>query len=1053
MRTQKKYEKVLRKLVFLIVGLSFLCIGNSLFAQQSGFMVSGVVSDASQASLPGVNIVVVGQQTGAITDMDGKYQIKVPGIGSKLNFSYIGFASQEVTIKGKKQVNVTLVEDSKGLNEVVVVGYGSMKRGDLTGSVAKVEMNELVKAPVTGFDQAFAGRIAGVQVLSTEGQPGAEAEIVIRGANSLTQDNSPLYVIDGFPTESSFSNAVDPADIESIEVLKDASATAIYGARGANGVIIITTKKGKAGATEISYDGYYGFQNVSNKMDMMDGYDFVRLQGELLSESKLISLYFKDSGVIDYDKYRNTGVDFQDYVFRTAPIQNHRVSLRGGNDRTKYSLSGSFMNQEGIIINSGFTRAQGRVALDQQVYPWLKIGMNASYSATKKYGASPSQSEYSGTRNLMQNVWAYRPVFGSSNGDILDDMFDPDVDTSNDYRVNPIISAKNELRENFETNLISNAYIEISLPANLVWKSTAGYVKKSIRKDTYNNSETRDGNPVSSKLGVNGTVGYSETSTWLNENTLSFKKKIKRFHNIDALGGFTMQKGASISNSISMQMLPNESLGMSGLDEGDFNKMSASRSDWSLTSFLGRLNYNYNYKYYATASFRTDGSSKFSKGNKWGYFPSASLMWRFSKEKFMTKQNLVEDAKIRVSWGATGNNRVGPFDYYSQLVSSPIFKYYFGNEPVKGTAISKFGNPNLKWETTYQTNLGLDLVLFKGRINLTADYYWKKTNDLLLNAQMPGSTGFTSVYKNIGSISNRGLELSVKTLNIQTRNFSWSSDFNITFNRSKLLGLTENQNSLSIGVSSLDNNWSNIPAYIARVGDPLGMMYGYIYEGTYKYDDFDKKGNNYILKSTVPYIGDDKSAIQPGDMKYRDINNDGIIDDNDRTIIGRGAPVHIGGFNNTFTYKNFDLSLFFQWSYGNDILNANRYMFELGNKTTQNMYAKYCGRWTSDNPMSNIPRVRATGGTVYSDYVVEDGSYLRLKNVTLGYNFPKKYIQKLYLSRLRLYVTAQNLITFTGYSGMDPEVSVRNSALTPGFDFSAYPRARTFTFGINLTLK
>ena len=306
MRTQKKYEKVLRKLVFLIVGLSFLCIGNSLFAQQSGFMVSGVVSDASQAPLPGVNIVVVGQQTGAITDMDGKYQIKVPGIGSKLNFSYIGFASQEVTIKGKKQVNVTLVEDSKGLNEVVVVGYGSMKRGDLTGSVAKVEMNELVKAPVTGFDQAFAGRITGVQVLSTEGQPGAEAEIVIRGANSLTQDNSPLYVIDGFPTESSFSNAVDPADIESIEVLKDASATAIYGARGANGVIIITTKKGKAGATEISYDGYYGFQNVSNKMDMMDGYDFVRLQGELLSESKLISLYFKDSGVIDYDKYRNT---------------------------------------------------------------------------------------------------------------------------------------------------------------------------------------------------------------------------------------------------------------------------------------------------------------------------------------------------------------------------------------------------------------------------------------------------------------------------------------------------------------------------------------------------------------------------------------------------------------------------------------------------------------------------------------------------------------------------------------------------------------------------
>lgn len=1026
---------------------------------QSAKQITGIVSDEQGAPLIGVNIILKDTKVGTITGVDGSFTINVPGTVKNpiLVVSYLGFTTNETVVGNRTRLLIVLKEDSKGLDEVVVIGYGTTTKRDLTGSVAKADTEEMLKAPVLSFDQAFAGRVAGVSVLSKEGQPGTDAEIVIRGTNSLTQDNSPLYVIDGFPIETSLSSVVDPGDIESIEVLKDASATAIYGARGANGVIIVTTKKGKEGAPVISYDGFYGMQDVTKRMALLDPADFVRLQREFYSESSLISRYFASTGVIDYEKYRGKGFDLQDYMFVQAPTQSHRFNMRGGTAVTKHSTSISYSDQTGVLLNSAFQRIQARTSIDHEIKRWLKMGFTASYSSSKRTGASPSQIGSTSASNfLLQNVWAYRPVTGREDlevDDFLDEMYDPEVDISNDYRFNPILSAKNELRERFNADLISNAFAELIFSKQLKLRSTFGYVSRSQRVDQFNNSRTRSGNPRRSIIGMNGSVDYSDNTSWSNENILSYKNRFARKHNVDAIAGFTMQEGSSSRNLIRMQFVSNESLALSGLDEGAFTSMTAIRSSWALMSYLGRFNYNYDFKYYFTASIRADGSSKFPVDNRWGIFPSASLMWRFTKEPFMKNLTFMEDGKFRISWGVTGNNRVADFASYPQITSHPHFKYYFGTEEVKGSAIAALGNSNLKWEETTQTNVGFDFGLFDGMFNIVADYYYKTTDDLLLNAEMPGSTGYGDirVFKNIGKISNEGLELTLTSRNINKKNFKWTTDFNISWNQTKVLALAENQNVINHSIN-WEHTYSDLTAYIARLNEPLSQIYGFIYDGTYKNEDFDIMGSVYSLKPGVPYMGV-ASATQPGDMKYRDINGDGVINEFDRTVIGRGTPIHTGGINNTFKIKDFDFSFFLQWSYGNDILNANRLIFMNAQRNTTNMFADYVNRFSAENPTSDIPRARANNTKVYSTYAVEDGSFLRLQNITLGYELPKDLAAKLYMSKFRVYATAQNLFTLTNYSGMDPEVSVSHSALSQGFDFSAYPRARTISVGVNLILK
>lgn len=1034
-------------------------------------LVRGTVVDQTGESVIGASIQVKGTTQGTITDIDGKFSLGVPDKKSVIVVSFIGYATKELQVDTSKPMSIVLEEDTKVLDEVVVVGYQEVRKKDLTGSVAKADMNELLNTPVGSFDQTLGGRIAGVNVSSSEGTPGGTMNIVIRGNNSLTQDNSPLYVIDGFPVEdAAIASTINPSDIESLDILKDASATAIYGARGANGVVIITTKKGKVGKAQITYDGSVTMHHVTRTIPMMDAYEFVKLQAETYPASIANST---GGYLMEYqgkqwtlDDYRGIfQYDWQDEILRTALQHNHNIRLTGGTEGVRYNASVSYYNQDGILLNSGYERFQARantvIKRDK-----LDINLTTNYSRSIQTGSTPSETSYSGMNNLFYSVWGYRPVTYPNKlmESLLNDVMDEAIDSSNDYRFNPIRSLKEEYRKYYINNLQLNGYVSYEFIKGLKLKVSGGYTYDARKNDQFNNSNTRYGGPTSTDK-VNAQIIRNERLTWLNENTLTYQTNIKKKHFFNSLVGITFQNSDYEYYSLKSTHIPNESLGMAGMADGTLSSSSSLKSSWSMMSYLARLNYNYKSKYYATASFRADGSSKFSKKHRYGYFPSGSLAWNFMEEEFMAPiKKVVGAGKLRVSWGLTGNNRIGEYDYYALLQmlkekqgdyisngSIPSGVYPFDNDMSSvGMVPVSLPNEDLKWETTEQWNVGLDLSFFNERLNFTADVYRKTTRDLLLEASLPLVSGYYSATKNIGKVRNDGLELSLSTVNVQTKDFTWTSDFNIAFNKNEVLELAENQLSLTTA-ARFDQNYNSQPSYIAKVGLPMGMMYGYIYEGTYKYDDFVKSGNSYTLKDNVPYFSSEANT-QPGMPKYKDVNGDGIIDTNDRTIIGRGLPIHTGGFTNSFTYKGFDLSVFFQWSYGNDIMNANRLFFEnAGGKKDLNQFASYANRWTPENPESDIPAAtKSASNNVISSRIIEDGSYLRLKTVTLGYTFPKALIAKAKLSNARVYVAAQNLWTWTSYSGYDPEVSVRNSALTPGLDFSSYPRAFTLSFGVNL---
>lgn len=1055
-KNQNKFQKKSFVSVFKVMITAILLLAIPVVINAQNKLITGNVTDDHNGTLPGVTVTVAGTQTGTLTDGDGKYSIKVKGT-DKLVFSFMGYESTTIPVSNKSVINVSLKSSTTGLEEVVVVGYGTQKRKDITGSVSNVAVSELQMAPVRSFEEALAGRAAGVQVTSSDGQPGASTNIVIRGNNSVTQNNSPLYVIDGFLIENPDNNVINPNDVESINILKDASATAIYGARGANGVIVITTKKGKKGAPVFNFDTSYGFQDNLKTIDLMNPYEFVKYQIELdptpVSASGYKSpteIYLTDGKTLDYYKTVE-GTDWQKKVTETAPIKNYNLSIRGGNENTKYSFSGSMTDQDGIIINSNYKRYQGRLVVDQNLSKKIKIGINTNYSHLEQSGASPSQSTNSATTNIMVSVWGSRPVY---NGEISEDQLqDPDVNPANDYRVNPYLNLQNLYRLRTTKNLNSNAYLEYIILPELKLRMSSGIIENRVESDLFNNSKTQYGYPGSVN-GINGSIQYSQYSNWLNENTLTWNKKFNKKHTINAVGGFTLQKQTSKTYGTSANLIPadKEDLGIDGLQYGTQLRVDTFQSLWSMASFLARVNYNYASKYYFTVSMRADGSSKFPTENHWGYFPSAALSWTFKNEKFLKKSKILSDGKIRTSYGKTGNNRVGDFDYLTTYYNPIGNSYVFNNEYVSGTVATNLGNSKLKWETTEQTDIGLDLGFFKQRITLAIDAYRKKTTDLLLRANLPISSGFSTALKNIGQIQNQGLEFTLDTKNIETKNFSWTSSFNISFNESKVLALNDNQMNLQSSIP-WDNIWQNVPGYIAKVGSPLGEMYGYISDGTYKYDDFNNNNGVYTLKPEITTNGNTRANIQPGDVKYKDLNGDGVVNSSDYTVIGHGLPKNTGGFSNNFRYKGFDLNVFFQWSYGNDILNANRILFEGNTKNLSyfNQFASYENRWTPENPNSDIFRSKGFFGGGYSSQFVEDGSYLRLKTVSFGYNLDTKFLRKIHLKSMRVYCSGQNLATWTKYSGGDPEVNTYNSALTSGFDFSAYPRARVVSFGTNIT--
>ena len=1065
----------MQKLLSLISAFVMLFCATDAFAQ--GVTVTGRVIDATGEPLIAVTVYEDGNTAnGTMTDIDGNYTLNVSSAKATIVYSCLGFAEVKETVGLRKTINVTLAEEQLSIDaaEVVSVGYGSVTRRDLTGSISKVDMGELMKAPVTNFDQALTGKVAGVVVTTSDGALGAEANITIRGNNSLTQSSAPLYIIDGLPTESSMATALNSADIESIDILKDASATAIYGARGANGVIVITTKQGSEGKPKVNFSSSWTVSHIANKAELMNGYEFVELQNEIFALSGNTNSYLKPSehdqasGITTYDleDYRDESRwnDWQDNIYRTSISQNYNISIAGGSKEAgnRYNVSMSVVDQDGIIVKSNFQRYQGKVNFQQKLGKNVTFDFMANYSRQITNGVTPTNAQQSSSATgwLIYSVWGYRPVKPKSKwseeGDMVDEMLDADVASSNDYRFNPAMTVRNEYRKTIVDYLNASAGLTWDITEDLKLKVTGGYTMNKRRREEFNGTQTYTGYEGSpSGKGINGGIYWNDKMSWVNDNTLTYTKRFNRKHNFNFLAGFTLSGEKFDYKGTYATQMTTEALGLNGLHTGSYQTVTPWQYDWTMMSGFFRVNYNFKYKYYLTASFRADGSSKFPSSNRWGYFPSAGFSWNINREDWLKDKTWLSNAKFRASWGLTGNNRTTtPYDYYSQIATLPgnpdSYDYVFGGNIVSGYYPSNMSNDNLKWETTEQFNVGLDFSAFESRIKLTFDWYLKNTRDLLLQATIPASSGYTSAMLNVGSMQNKGYEVTLDLVPVQKKNFSWNMNFNIAINRNKVTALTNDQLSLLRSVS-WDQRFNAQYPYITQVGKPSGMMYGFIYEGTYKLDDFNSGTS---LKDGVPYmtsVGQDK--VRPGDPKYRDINHDGLIDDNDRTIIGCGQPLHTGGFGNTFNFYGFDLNIFFSWSYGNDVINANRLYFENGSITNTNQLKSYKDRWTVNNPDSDIPRVGADIASmfVYSSRVVEDASFLRLRNVTLGYTLPRKVLRKMNFDTMRFYISGENLWTLTNYSGPDPEVSTRNSVLTPGFDWSAYPRALGVTAGLSFT--
>ena len=1053
---------------WLLLSLIFCFIPNLLFSQNKVSVISGKVSDAEgNKPLSNVSVFLKGGTKGTLTDPKGQFTLQAKP-EDVLVFSSSGFETLEMVVGKAHNFNVTMTSKTAVLNDVLVIGYGTVRKRDLTGSVGQVNMKDMDKAPVIDLGQALEGRLAGVRVNAIDGQPGSTSNIVIRGSSSLTNSTSPLFVIDGFPLEDFNPNTLNFDDIESITVLKDASSTSVYGARASNGVIIIQTKRGKPGKPVITFSNTMGFQTDLKKMDLMSPYQFLKYQLELdpppytytaAYYPTLSPIASIDSFKIALEGYKNApGIYMQDYILQKGSYRTHSLSLRGGNEQTKYSITGSLFDQKGVIINTGLKRATGRFTLDHTVNNKIKLGINADYTNTQRYGEmlnSDVLSSSTPTSYILSRAWMYRPILPpNSTGNLLTDLTDPAAIAAGgtgDPRLNPYSEMQNQYSWDYANIVNASGYLSFEPIKGLILKSIAGIRNNQVRQERFYDTLTAQGaNVPTNTNGVNGYLKNIQTVYWFNTNTLNYNKEFKGGHSLNVLALFELNQTRSFTNGYGGNHLPDPGLGINGLYETTSpTNLSSTPSKNELESYAGRIDYNYKSLYLLTASIRADGSSKFPQ-NPWGYFPSAAVAWNLGNETFIKdKVHQISTAKIRASYGATGNNRVADYATFDQIsLNTNYYGYSWNNQtPVVGLN-TRIGNKGLVWEKTTTTNIGLDLGLFKDRILLQADWYNRYTSNLLLNASLPASTGYTSITENIGSLSNRGLEFMLNTINIASKNFTWKSSFNISFNKNIVESLTQGATSLNSNVSYV-SQFSN-PLYSARIGQSTGMMIGQIWDGNYQVSDFNNPAPGvYILKPEVTTNGSPRSSIQPGDIKYRDLNGDGVVNNNDIAVIGRGLPIHTGGFSNNFSYKRLSLNIFFQWSYGNNIINANRLLLE-GNSNGYhliNQFASYSNRWSFDNPTNQNYRTRGQGSASYwSSRVVEDGSYLRLKTLSFNYSVPNTIVKALDVKSLNLSISGQNLLTWTKYSGLDPEVSTRDNTLTPGYDFSSYPQSRTIVF-------
>ena len=1038
-------------LSWLVLLLSLLPV---TLSAQSGIVITGKVTDNNGEPLPGAAVMVVGQKSTATTaDMEGNYQIRISDSKSQLQFVYLGFEEQIVVPGSRTVVNVVMNQTAEALESasVVAIGYGEVRKRDISGSVVSADMGEIAKLPVASVLDGVAGRISGVQISSNDGTPGQSSNVVIRGGNSISGDNNPLYVVDGFPTENFDIGTLDPSEIESFVVLKDASATAIYGSRGANGVIVINTKKGvESKKPIISYRGSVALDYITKTMDLMNPYEFVSMMYER-DPKTTNETYLADRTL---ESYRNAeGIDWQDKLFRPAFKHTHTISIRGGSNSTKYNVSGSFLDQDGLIITSNYKKYNVKMDLEQQLFKWLKAGVSVNYINNTYTGAQPTIfSGHNSVANMMYytmyNCWTYMPVSYSGAIDVLEnELRDPNM-PEGDYRVNPVLSTRNEYRKFNTATLRINAFLDFKLTKHLSFKSIAQAYQYRYQAEQFNNSMTRNGQPHSMRQ-VNGSFSTTKTSNWVNENILTYANSFDGSkHSLLATAALTFEQQGSSKYGYGSEFIPNEQQGMASLAQGSvYETTSGIATKTKRMSVLGRVIYSYLSRYSLTVSMRADGSSKFAKKNRWGYFPSVSAGWDFGSEGFLQDQKVLSNGKLRASWGITGNDRISSDDMYQQMkVFSGTTGYPLGREWQAYSYLSYPGNPNLKWEKTIQSNIGVDLEFFRGRIEFTGDIYRKDTRDLLLQTPLSGHTGYGSLMTNAGHVRNEGIELSLSTINVKYKTFQWKTDFNISFNRNKVLALAVGQPSISKSIS-WEHTYGDEALYITEIGQPVGLIFGYVWDGVYKTEDFIYGANGIpTAKPGVPTY----TANVPGDIKYKDINGDGLINADDRQVIGNLNPLHTGGFNNTFRYKNFSLSIFFKWSYGNDVFNANRLVMENGGKILTNQFATFVNRWTPDNQDTDMHRLNSNGLLYYSSRVVEDASYLRLQSLSFSYIIKKAWLKKIHMDEAWVTLSANNLYTWTNYSGFDPEVSSRHSAMTQGFDFSAYPRACSYALSLNL---
>lgn len=967
--------------------------------------LKGKVTDEKGEGLPGVNVILKGTQQGTTTDADGAFKLNIPEKNAVLVFSFVGYISKEISIDKERNIEVSLQTDNRSLNEIVVVGYGTVKKSDLTGSLSQVKSKEINAYPATNVLQALSGRAAGVQVLQNTGSPGGGVSVRIRGTNSLQGSNEPLYVVDGFPINGSNPTLLNNADLESIEVLKDASATAIYGSRGANGVVLITTKQGKAGKTQVDFETSYSIQKLRKKLDMMNATQYATFYNEQAANDKL-NPYFTPDQIASM----GDGFDWQDLIFRQAAMKTTSLSISGGNEKTNFSISGSTFNQDGIVKGSDYNRYALRTNISHKISKKFTANFSGTLSRlitnrkdsegggrgtsmiSSAIGAPPSLTPYKedGSYRVLATAYPF----------VATDLINP---------INFINEQSNKIKANLA--LLNAALIFKPIDAITI-KIAGGVENRDDRTDNYTTT-----NFVRSS--GSASVGANQFTSLLSENTISYNKEINEKHSISAVAGFTYQDFLATSLSSSgVGFLSNVT---ETYDLGSATTPGIPSSGYTksvLLSYLARLNYSYKSKYLATISVRRDGSSKYSEGDKQGVFPSAALAWRISSEDFLKDNSVVSDLKLRASWGYTGSQAISPYATLNQLISGKtIFGDAMYNTYGPGTRLPG----RLKWETTEQKNIGIDLSVFKNRLIVTADYYIKNTRDLLNNVTLPSSLGYTSTIRNIGEVQNKGFELGLDG-RILNGDFKWDMNANISFNRNKVVKLNDGLDILGGNINVVViNDVTNI----LREGRPIGQFWGYVEDG------YDEKGK----------------------IKYKDMDSDGSITIKDKTYIGDPNPDFIYGINSNMSYKNFDLSIFVQGVSGNDLFNASGMSSTIDYGFGLNMPKEvYENHWSPTNPNAKYPIISNSVNARVSNRYLENGSYLRLKNIQLGYNFPLQSWGVKWIRQAQLYASAQNLLTLTKYSWWDPEVNSRGGASSTqqGVDFYSYPTAKSVTFGLRV---